>query len=492
MVGPPGMVRHVMCTLPVSPRHIYRAAKRLRAWVPMSAIAWALFVGSCGSSKPRPRYPHWAGEGPVDACRGNRFDSTTQHIRGNVSLMRGRISLAAVSVLLLTGIGPVSNASDPKIQPSATASSTPKSAEDGHDEEWFNTLSSELGIPSEDAVARYAWSDEFSDALARVKGVHGDTFAWGAMNPSGEVGATVAFVGEPPAGVVDLFSEVPVPVTIEGGAPQSEKSYVDAVSSAHYAARASLKARGLSSNAVASEYDRVSGTVLVHLLGSTAKVPEVALNAIQSHAIAAVNRMPLAAAERRPAVEVVAALGGSAQNDILRGGGQMSGCTSGFTVRDLDSGLRGLLTADHCGTSQSYEGRSLNYRRSLAASRGDISFFSSSETASPTFWRSFSTYNTVTTHPMAPALGQALCKFGRTTGQSCDTVRNFGACRGPYCNLVEMYNRRADGGDSGGPWFDGARAVGIHSGGVCAVGCRDQFSYMTGQIGDYLRVNLIF
>ncbi len=133
----------------------------------------------------------------------------------------------------------------------------------------------------------------------------------------------------------------------------------------------------------------------------------------------------------------------------------------------------------------------MQFKRNMPASRGDINFFASTEAVQASFWCQFASYRFVSGPPMGPALGQGLCKFGRTTGQTCDTVHSFGSCRGEYCNLVSMANRKADRWDSGGPWYDGDRAVGIHSGRGCGVVCRDQFSYLREQIGPYLNVNLL-
>ncbi len=60
--------------------------------------------------------------------------------------------------------------------------------------------------------------------------------------------------------------------------------------------------------------------------------------------------------------------------------------------------------------------------------------------------------------------GQRLCKFGQRSGKSCDYVYQLNHCWDDYCHLTAMHNDNAEGGDSGGPWFYGTVAYGVHSG----------------------------
>ena len=60
--------------------------------------------------------------------------------------------------------------------------------------------------------------------------------------------------------------------------------------------------------------------------------------------------------------------------------------------------------------------------------------------------------------------GQQLCKYGKTTCATCDEVYELNHCNGDTCHLTAMHNRKADGGDSGGPWYYGTTAYGIHQG----------------------------
>lgn len=94
---------------------------------------------------------------------------------------------------------------------------------------------------------------------------------------------------------------------------------------------------------------------------------------------------------------------------------------------------------------------------------GDGQWASSSEAVSNTFYYAPGSRRVVNAVRNAVS-GQRLCKYGRTTGATCDDVRSLSSCRGDYCNLVMMQNRLASGGDSGGPWYWGNTAYGLHSG----------------------------
>jgi streptogrisin C len=63
-----------------------------------------------------------------------------------------------------------------------------------------------------------------------------------------------------------------------------------------------------------------------------------------------------------------------------------------------------------------------------------------------------------------PAVGTAICKYGVSTGQTCDSVVAVNTCANGYCGLTKVGNDISNEGDSGGPWFFGNTAMGIHHG----------------------------
>ena len=60
--------------------------------------------------------------------------------------------------------------------------------------------------------------------------------------------------------------------------------------------------------------------------------------------------------------------------------------------------------------------------------------------------------------------GQTICRFGRTTGRQCDEVFKVNVSSGSADRQVLMTNDEAEGGDSGGPWYLGSSAYGVHRG----------------------------
>lgn len=94
---------------------------------------------------------------------------------------------------------------------------------------------------------------------------------------------------------------------------------------------------------------------------------------------------------------------------------------------------------------------------------GDILYMSSSEDVGHSFYYNFDGTRDIDA-VVTPSAGEVLCHFGRDTGASCDEVRVLTSCRDDYCNLVDMDVRKAGEGDSGGPWYYGSTAYGIHSG----------------------------
>ncbi len=67
----------------------------------------------------------------------------------------------------------------------------------------------------------------------------------------------------------------------------------------------------------------------------------------------------------------------------------------------------------------------------------------------------------------SPTLGQTLCLNGKTTHSHCAQVRKVSVCSNGACNLVQMSIRVSEDGDSGGPWYSGNVAYGIHKGWQC-------------------------
>ena len=69
-----------------------------------------------------------------------------------------------------------------------------------------------------------------------------------------------------------------------------------------------------------------------------------------------------------------------------------------------------------------------------------------------------------------PVIGGSICKYGQTTGHGCSTTLSgpgtvsYPNHPGPTYKIYSTTAYITSGGDSGGPWFVGNTAIGIHSG----------------------------
>lgn len=161
--------------------------------------------------------------------------------------------------------------------------------------------------------------------------------------------------------------------------------------------------------------------------------------------------------------------------------GAESNCSTGFPVTDAQGG-RHFLTAGHCtnDANQAAYGESgqrnrlgtsnVGGSRSVNAREGDMGVVAVTETG----WSLSAAVNTWGQTPVTvtgstdPVVGQTVCHSGNTSKWRCGTVRrvnqtiNYGSviieglATSTACSL---------GGDSGGAWLAGDKAVGLHSGG---------------------------
>ena len=155
-------------------------------------------------------------------------------------------------------------------------------------------------------------------------------------------------------------------------------------------------------------------------------------------------------------------------------------CTAGYSVKN-SSGTTGISTAGHCGdTLQTSSGQDIYFVDEwyFAGLPYDVQWHTtpnltdrpwvkddSQDTYSPNYrevwgWIGYS----------AQAIGDWVCKYGRTTGYDCGTITSktvVGA--GPGGSDLDNTFIRVDGGatdiaqpgDSGGPWYDGNYAIGM-------------------------------
>jgi hypothetical protein len=154
----------------------------------------------------------------------------------------------------------------------------------------------------------------------------------------------------------------------------------------------------------------------------------------------------------------------------MYGGLNVTGCTSGFTVRN-SAGTRGISTAGHCGNSQSLGGYALTLRGESYSGSYDIQWHNASGHTYPNTIKVSSSTRAITgtRSRTSQTVGSQVCKQGMTTGYTCGTINTISYCASGACTWVRVAGNGtnlSEGGDSGGPWFSGNTAYGSHTYGI--------------------------
>jgi len=192
------------------------------------------------------------------------------------------------------------------------------------------------------------------------------------------------------------------------------------------------------------------------------------------------------------------------QDQHTRGGADIIGCTAGFVVQN-SAGTRGVSTAAHCDNTQTYyEFGGTSYSITWVAGKldadHDVQWHTTSHDEYPEFYADLTTSARVLTgrrYRSSTSVGNTVCHRGNGTGYSCGSVASTthqptytNACGSQTCNPVYIRVSGADllcyGGDSGGPWFNGQTAFGIHKSGASSGPAKGDCSYAVYMSTDYL------
>jgi hypothetical protein len=333
-------------------------------------------------------------------------------------------------------------------------------------------LAAEEGTTVQQAVDRYGWQNEFADLAADVQATYPDLFSAAEINTTGTPGATIDLTSDASASEsatvasMGAAADLPVPVTVDDNAKYNEPEELTVVSVAHDAV---IEAAGTED--VSTFYDESADIVRAVVGGSSAS--ESALETAVASSISQ-DLPPIAV----PGVDVTVQSASATQSETLRGGAVIGGgsggdCTSGWPVKVNGLEQYGLITAEHCADDHHlYAGRSvLNPTSSkLPSSKGDIEYHKSfGEGVGRSFYYAVGKTRAIQ-GIQKPVKGLALCLFGRNTKGSksgrptCSKVDKLNTSRGKYDGLVSTAAYVSNGGDSGGPWYSGGWAYGVHSG----------------------------
>ena len=151
-----------------------------------------------------------------------------------------------------------------------------------------------------------------------------------------------------------------------------------------------------------------------------------------------------------------------------------SGCPSGFTVQN-GSGVKGFITAAHCGNILSWNGVNLPFVAQISGANSDSQWHTTaSYTAIPAFFYqgTSSRWVTASTTWNNIVVGSFACKNGPATGYTCGTIDSksyspswlAGHANAVFVRVGNCDVNMVSEGDSGGPVFYGFTAYGITSG----------------------------
>ncbi|WP_402372978.1 S1 family peptidase [Isoptericola rhizosphaerae] len=317
------------------------------------------------------------------------------------------------------------------------------------------------GSESVDLEDPLLWQNDFSVAVTTLQEQYPKAYSASAVDTDAGQ-AWVPFAQDAPAGALALLGELPVDIEIREGVGWSEEEIASVGEQAHYAA---LKETA-SFKDVYTNTDAASGRVSVYVEPADGMSIDRARSALSSvEARSDVARSAEASGVPGIEVEYFVDVDLDGGLDAIYGGGKLTSgssyCTSGFSVRKGTTYNNGLITAAHCPNTLKYGSNSLNFRK--ASSTRDVQWHSDNQTAPPKFYVADTTLRNVDVSSNPP-VGTRVCRYGRTNDATCDRVALLNQCRGNYCGLAMVYERRAAPGDSGGPWYYGNVAYGVHSG----------------------------
>ncbi|MFG1943966.1 S1 family peptidase [Nonomuraea sp. NPDC048826] len=329
------------------------------------------------------------------------------------------------------------------------------------------------GITHEQAIDRYGWQPAFGKVAETLRRAYPDAITTASISQDGR-GARLAFKGPIPPRAITLARMLPVAVDLVGETGFSERE----VEAARTRALKAVTGRAGTGD-VGAEYDAEKGTVTIEV-EAQATTQEVREDLDE----VAGSTLP-ADSEIRIDVKVVDELGIEPQDKYIRGGGLLdNGCTVGFVVNYHATANRAISTAGHCTVRPTYtyynhsrDGGTTVVRTVIKheGGQGDIALYTrGSLTATRTFYYAENRKRYVDdSSGFAPGVGSQICHFGRATGKHCGQVsdRDYSYYNAERKTRYEHLVMARGGqnfsakGDSGGPWYYGNTAYGIHHGG---------------------------
>lgn len=325
-------------------------------------------------------------------------------------------------------------------------------------------LAQDTGTSFAETIDRHGWTSAYRKVAAELEAAFPQEFS-GAVRAEDGSSAWFGFKNAIPEQAVALVKTLPAAVQLVGGRGFSEAELAAAKDIAHDAAMADPAVAGAS-----SYYEIQTGVIHVSAQLREAEMSSAEQNAVRDRLSSAQTLSSGIKVE----VEVSSKPATVSQDDYIRGGGYLTGCTAGFNLKYATTSTKRIGTAGHCGSTEfstysnhSADGGSTTVMEiwSHQGKWGDIGYYEhGGMTPTRTFYYDFSMKRYADARSGMPAVGDSVCKFGKISGRVCTSVRYRNVSVNGLKHMVISNTTNCASGDSGGPWYSGGTAVGIHQG----------------------------
>lgn len=324
----------------------------------------------------------------------------------------------------------------------------------------------QVGADPEQEINGARGVEQFASVVETLQNEFPDIFVGEMWDPPWSTAARAAVTvnEDPPARFIEELETVGVPIDIVVKRLPTRVERLKATETAHNAVREFLQ-----SDQVFTIADQDTGAITVRATAPPDDRATLQASA-KSHIRQAFNEQQLT----RFTVNVELVTDPVVVDES--GGYRLSGCTGGYSVKKVQKKTGaiigwGISTAAHCSGMTTYNGRAITAGASNTSA--DVRWYQyNSGTDTALFQYQLGMTRNVTT-VANPVLNQRICDFGYGTvdyggggnpSGLCAYVAATGSCTATTCSKVVMDSKVTVGGDSGGPWYFGSTAKGIHSG----------------------------
>ena len=326
-------------------------------------------------------------------------------------------------------------------------------------------LTDAKGITLDEAIARYAWRDDFSEMVSAIQDDDPDRIA-GAASTSRST-ATIRFSGLMSADtqrVIDDFEAKNPNLTIskQTNLGYNERESEEAIVGAYYAVMAE---NGVEDGTAHFEGDTNEIVIFARMATPPSNAEKARLERAAEQGAKESTR-PNITDSLTISLSVVRDSGGLDSGSEHMGGEELGSCTSGFNVRV--NGTRGIATAAHYPDNLSDDGDALTFQDKHHGRFCDVQWHTGPVTMGRNFYAGsisvLETNQRYVTGVDKAEIGKTLCRNGKVSYRDCQAVRRVNVCAVWVCRPVSMENYFAADGDSGSPVYWGNTAFGIHRG----------------------------